>query len=322
MSRRLGLRLAFAIVLTCGQGAAEPTFWDVVREPTTAHVQQMWLGAERALAAVEEEYWTREIHKRTNEDCAEKIQLWGGAESENADLMFLFGQCLVGAERGYDALGRDVLLRAIELYPTSPRLAVAWATVGIAAKRTSDPALELWSYGRALESAWDPAHRAELYLRRGHAHMRASDLPSAIADLQIAWRESATPVGRALAQWALAVALDRSHDLPAALPHARDAAAARMGPAGTLTALEVDGVDLDPPYEVHYYRALPYLADAEGQSDVANLVGSLEAAQALFLAYAKAAASNDRWVPRAREHVDNLRRRLSELLAHEQESGP
>jgi tetratricopeptide (TPR) repeat protein len=274
----------------------------------------MWLGAERALVAVEEEYWTREINRRTNEDCAEKIQLWGGSDREDAELMFLFGQCLVASEQGYDARGRDVLLRAIELYPQSPRRAVAWETIGIAAKRTGDTMLELQAYTRALETAWSPFQRAELYLRRGHAHMRSGDLVSAIADLRIAWRESVEPAGGALAEWALAVALDRSYDLPSALPHARAAAAVRMGPAGTLTALELQGFDLEPAYEVHYYRALPHLADAQQTSDPADLVGSLEAAQALFLAYIKAAGPDDRWVPRAREHVEALRARLSTLL--------
>jgi hypothetical protein len=90
-----------------------------------------------------------------------------------------------------------------------------------------------------------------------------------------------------------------------------------MGPAGTLTALEIDGFDLEPAYEVHYYRALPHLAHAEETSDSADLIGSLEAAQALFLAYLKAASLEDPFARRAREHVERLRSRLSTLLAEE-----
>lgn len=304
-----------AVGALCGAlsrpGVAAPSIWDRASNPKTSHDYQIWLGAERALAAVEEEYWTREIHKRTHEDCAEKIQLWGGADSRDRTLMFLFGQCLVASEQSHDARGRDVLLRAIRAYPETPRLAVAWGAIGIAAKRLGDSELEVLAYTEALEHAWAAPHRAELYLRRGQAEMRRGDLRRAAQDLRVAWRESPDPAGRALAEWALAVALDRSHDLPAALPHASAAALARFGPAGTLTALELEGFDLEPDYEVHYYRALPHLADAA--TDPANTALSLEAARALFTAYIEAASPEDRWLARAREHVEQLHARLSRL---------
>jgi tetratricopeptide (TPR) repeat protein len=304
---------------SAGNVGATPTFWDVVRDPKAVHVHQVWLGAERALDAVEPEYWTREIHKRTHEDCAEKIQLWGGAELREPRLMFLFGQCLVSSERGYDERGREVLQSALELEPNSQFAPKAWAFVGIAAKRLGDRLGELEAYTRALEIEWDPLDRGVLFLRRGQASMIAGNLPQAIADFRVSSRDSTHPAAAALAEWALAVALDRSYDLPAALPHAANAAAVRTGPAGTMTALDLEWFDLEPRYEVHYYRALAHLAHAERTTDEADLVGSLEAAQALFLGYTKAADARDQWVPRAKQHIERLQGRITALLLRSQD---
>jgi tetratricopeptide (TPR) repeat protein len=321
-SRRIlaGAAAMAALVLGSAEDVeAEPTFWDALRDPETVHAYQVWLGAERALDAVEAEYWTREIHKRTHEDCAEKIQLWGGAETREPRLMFLFGQCLVSSERGYEERGLLVLRSALEIEPDSQFAPKAWAFIGIAAKRVGDRLGELEAYTRALEIEWDPLDRGVLFLRRGQASMIAGNLPQAIADFRVSSRDSTHPAAAALAEWALAVALDRSYDLPAALPHAATAAAVRTGPAGTMTALDLEWFDLEPRYEVHYYRALAHLAHAEKTTDEADLVGSLEAAQALFLGYTKAAAPRDPWVPRAKEHIERLQGRITALLARAQE---
>jgi hypothetical protein len=181
---------------------------------------------------------------------------------------------------------------------------------------------ETEAYTKALELQWDPHYRAELFLRRGHAAMRMGDLGRAIFDFRVALEEVQDPALLALSGWALAVALDRSHDLPAALPHARAAAAARFPPAGTVTALDLEWFDFEPAYEVHYYRALSQLAHAQITTQEADRVGSLEAAQALFFAYTRAASPDDPWLPRAREHTESLRDRITELLAREQERPP
>lgn len=312
--RSSGCALLLIWLGSAREAVARPTFWDVVREPKTMHAYQVWLGAERALDAVEPEYWTRELHKRTHEDCAEKIQLWGGAELADPRLVFLFGKCLVSSERGYEARGREVLLGALALQPGAPFTADAWALIGIAQKRLGERAGELEAYTRALEFEWDPIDRGVLFLRRGQASMITGNLSQAILDFRVSAAETTYPAAAALAEWALAVALDRSYDLPAALPHAAAAAAVRTGPAGTLSALELEWFDLEPQYEVHYYRALAHLANAKHTADDADLVGVLEAAQAQFEAYVKSADVHDRWVPRAKQHIESLETRIAQLL--------
>lgn len=312
----LGLA-SVAAVLWPAEVRAEPTFWDGVRDPSVMRAHALWRLAEQARDAVEPEYWSREIGMRTSEDAAIKIELAGGTQLAHAQLHFLFGDCLVTAGPPHDERGREVLLQAIGSYPNSAYVSMAWAQIGIAAKRSGDRLAEYEAYSRALEVEWNSAYRAELYLRRGQAAMLLRDLPKAIFDFRATLAETSVREYRALAEWALAVALDRNYDLPAALPHVRAASIARFGSAGTLTALDLDWFDLEPKHEVHYYRALAQLAEARQATEESDFAGALQAAQLLFLAYTKAAPADDPWAPRAKEHLERLRAEVASLLVEE-----
>jgi hypothetical protein len=293
---------------------AKPSFWQRVKEPNTERAYLLYRSAERRRASIEPEYTSREINARLSEQAALMIELAGGEDLDDPQLMFLFGDCLVSADAAYNARGREVLLAAIQRYPTAPSVAKAWALIGIAAKRAGDTAGEVFANSRALETEWDSGHRAELFLRRGMAHMRMRNLTQAIFDLRAALGENTSREIQALAEWALAVALDRAYDLPSALPHARAAAAERFGPAGTLSALEFSWFDFSPKYDVLYYRALAQLAVARQTSSSQDLIGELQASQLLWLAFTKAAAADDPWLERAHQHLAHLREELAQLL--------
>lgn len=318
-SRLRTLTLSVAVLGLHELGVARPSFWDGVRDPKLDRAEAVLRIAERERHAIEPEYESLGASARLNEKAAIIIELSGGAELSD-ELSFLLGSCLVNAGLPHDQRGREVLERLLARSHGAPFESSAWTHIAIAAKRAGDTAAEIDALTKALSTEFE--YRAELFLRRGQAHMVLQDLQRASDDFLAALELRPNPMIRALGQWALAVALDRSYNSPAALPYAQAAAAVRFGSAGTLSALELPWYPLNPAHDLHYYRALAQLARARQSQDTSDYVGALQASQLLWIAYIKAAPQDDPWLGRAREHLEQLREEVNGLLSDEEYAEP
>jgi hypothetical protein len=148
--------------------------------------------------------------------------------------------------------------------------------------------------------------------------MRRQELPSAIAWYRAALSETRDAETRAWALWGLAVALDRSWELPAALPLALEAFRSGFGPTGKASVLDVEQGVLWPLPEVHYYRGLALLAEARARQSKdgvgergPGMVSFLLASQLMWVRYLDETDPNEPWVRRARQHLEAVREQLA-----------
>ncbi len=125
---------------------------------------------------------------------------------------------------------------------------------------------------RRLRFLHGPVDRGTLYGNLAEVTMLAGDVEAALASYRAAIGESGHPVSRALAQWGLALALERSGDHDGAIRQAQRALEADPIPPqhpvfadlhrrhGPFSVLHLDSVFFEPPYEVHAYEALGHEA--------------------------------------------------------------
>ncbi len=309
MSRRRWLALVVTLTLA-PEALAKPNVWDVARDPRAARAEELLERADRARIPADPGFEAVELQRKLNERSALMIQLAGGEELGSTRLLYLLGDCLVHASGDHNEEGRAILLRALAEAPHSPSAAGAWFAVAIASSLMGDHETEYRAYGKALEIEWDQDSRARIYLNRGESSMAQLLLPQAIADYRAALNETNSAVTRALANWGLAVALDRSMDFPAAVSYAVAASQARFGPNGRQMALDLSEVFFTPRYEVHYYRALALQALTRQLSGTAEYQTALENTKLLWLAYISAAPEDGPWVPRAKQHLRWINREL------------
>lgn len=306
---------AATIVVFClsANADAAPSRWDVIRRPQSLRAQNLLDAADGARILADPALDGGALEQKLNERSALMIQLAGGEELGDPRLLYLLGHCLVHSSGQNQREGRQVLLRALAEDPDNPQAASAWFNIAIASSLLGDHVTEHRAYTGALEREWDPEARARIVLNRAESSMAVGDLSAAIADYRAAIMQTRSLVTVALAKWGLGVALDRSHDFPAAVPFLIEAAAMPFGSNGNKVAIDLDDVFFTPSYELHYYRALSQLAlatHAEGSDATAFLLSS----KLLWLNYFQAAPQDGPWVPRAQQHLrwinEELERRI------------
>jgi len=146
--------------------------------------------------------------------------------------------------------------------------------------------------------------------------MSLGDLDRAVRDYQVSIATAGDSELHALATWGLAVALARMGNLPEALQHAFAASRLQFpGPDGaTSTALDLPSVYFAAAHEIHYYRALGYMAEAVQAEGKGVVRAALEAALEHWGRYLQGArATGDRYLDNARHQELWCRRRLDAL---------
>jgi hypothetical protein len=118
----------------------------------------------------------------------------------------------------------------------------------------------------------------------------------------------------ALATWGLAVALDRSGDPMGGAAAARQATQIDQrirlyGPPGTPDhgwrfIGDTERVFFVPAYERYWYLALGYTEDAKQAPDARRASRDWATTEYLWGKYVSQAASDDRWLPLAKAHLD------------------
>jgi tetratricopeptide (TPR) repeat protein len=218
------------------------------------------------------------------------------------------------------------------------------------AERTDD---EIHAYDEVLARATSDSERLTPMLNQGEALMRAGDAEAALPQFREVLRLSgmvlnANEVGL-LAQWDLALALDRSGDPTAGLKAALDAVrqdrrcVALMGfrkvylpgpdpdvaiylvPPGLFPISEENTqVYFVPDYEREWYLALGYQAlalDAGKQQDRATNLRDAETYMMSYVSHATLHGS-DKWLELGKKRLDTIRRRRAEAQARAGVSRP
>jgi tetratricopeptide (TPR) repeat protein len=305
--------LALLASLT-GSAQAEPSIWEVAKDPRKERASELFALAERARVPAEDVLGdpllflsigsSDELGRQLNARSAMLIKISRGTELPDVRLRFLLGDALVKADKEYLGEGRAELERALAEAPESPLAADAWFVLAIASGKLRDHQAERNSYTRALSLQWDPEYRALILMNRAESSMLGGDLRSAITDYQAARTQSRAADTRSLATWGLAVATERNGDLPSALVLGREAASVQLGSgAHRMVALDLPEVFFTPPYEQHYYRALAAMGEASAEPDREKARALLQTAALLWSLYLTPAEKDgERWVENARRH--------------------
>lgn len=279
---------------------AEPSLWAAARDPEAARAEKSYEGAQRMFArSLEAERFSTRSAKnleRASLALAELAEPHGSPE-----LDYFLGHLL--------SLGTDleraeiVLRRALARAPNSPLARRAWFDLGILRAKAGDSKGEYSSYSRALETSWERGLRGNLHLNRGESAMVQGRLKDALEDYQQAVKIGNEPSLQALAYWGISIVQDRLGDLPAALQAARLATKIYPG------ALDLPSVFFVPRYDIHYYRALTWMALARDASSAAGRAeGYARASQAWEAYLAEAVPAKAEWVVNARLHLKTTER--------------
>ena len=311
-------RLLIALVILGSIGIPATTvagerLWDRIRAPRVVKTQKLILLADGVRLPADTSFGSGPLWLRLNERCAVMIELAGGGQLVDADLLQLYGDCLFEAGVQHFVEARKQLLRALAQAPQAPWAGAAWRAVALASGRLGDHAQEYQAYDQAIAEEWDPDLRAILFLNRAESSQNAGRVADAVHDYRAALAESTRSDTRALAEWGLAVALDRASDFPKAMPLANSASAVRFGRGGRLDALDLPGVFFVPGHELYYYRALALESSALAERSQSKQVELLQASQLMWLNYVQA-AEGGRWVSRAMQHLKSIRHRLNQLI--------
>lgn len=323
--------LLIAMVLQARPSAAAPNLWQRARDPRAAGQQRILNSVERLLSSLGNPELDGALA-----DAAVAISQLGHnswpclsqgasssaprAESEfqlDARLEYLIGGALLNSRNDRESAARCMLERALRDAPSSPLAAQGFSNLAIAAAKLGDRVAEHAAYLRALALTWDPDSRGNLLANLAESEMALGNLTAAITNYRAALQSSQQPELIAGAYYGLAVALDRSGDLPSALAFARKAQAVPLPPSvyPVASVLDLPNVFFTPSYEVHYYKALGAMAAAESAKAPSERRDALADAAEQWSSYLiRAEFDHTPWAPRATLHRASVERKLRDLV--------
>ena len=318
---------ALAAALAPRPAAADPSLWQRARDPRLAEQQLVQNRIERVLGSIGLSEFDPELSAaaiamsvltQTLPTCTRGAEAQLDYTPQQARFDYLIAGALVDSHTDREADARCLLERALRSAPTSPLAADGWFHLAIAADKLGDRAAERDAYVHALGLTWQPEIRANLRVNLAESEMATGDLKGALREYHLAVFDAREPDTLSAAYYGLAVALDRSGDLPSALTAARDALQIQLPPTlfPVSSVLDLPGTFFTPSYEIHYYKALGAMASArQAKDDVARRDALADAAEhwAAYLVPADADASP--WAARAHLHQARIERELSALTA-------
>jgi tetratricopeptide (TPR) repeat protein len=153
--------------------------------------------------------------------------------------------------------------------PTHPMVEDAWFWLGLSCGMTGDHRCEREAYQKALELETEDGGRLTPTLNLSEVEMHLGNLKESIALYQETARLAAHVGGpdgsftNALAEWGLAVALDRAGERQSAERAAKRALEVSKS-LRVPNILRSEGVSFYPDYEVLYYEGLGAVTEARG----------------------------------------------------------
>lgn len=307
-----------AALLAPAPAGAQPTVWEVAREPGLRRVEEQSLAAERLLlrplASPSDLLRARAELGRLLADLTANPP--SSATSARLD-------ALVGALHSEPyvadyAAARSWLGRALDAAPPAPLAQRVHFLLGVACAKLGDGGCDREAYTRYLELATAPPDRAQALMNRAEGRMLAGDLAGAIADYRQARYQASIPELISLVCYGLGVALERSGDLPSALRAMLEARAAWTSWA-PYSPLDDPDVFFIPAFDLYYYKGLEELAvarAARADGDAAAAARAYARAQGYLELYlAEAEPEGTPWVRNARSLLGACRRERAAIPA-------
>jgi tetratricopeptide (TPR) repeat protein len=298
-------------MLMTSTSAAESSVWRRAAEPARAESENT-LGEARRLL---------ERHALSIGKPAESERAWDALADARALLTRRLAKdtdrpelrlALARAERTEfshrgDASHLEAAIRQLQPLMEAPRTlppllrASAWFDLAVCHAHLDERGNEIIAYERALELEPSPLHRSLVLANLADARMNRGDLAEAVRNYREALELLPSPVVPAVGTttlWGLAVATDRSGDLPRAL----ETVALARAYDPTDSQLRGPNWFFVPPREEHWYAALGHWARARESAEAATRRASYADAAESFRSYLKDAPSDDRWRPLAEAH--------------------
>lgn len=317
-----GVFVSVLTLLAAQPTAARTSLWQRVVQPLAARADAQLLLAEQArmlsrvaapllaLPASNAQQLTERLNELTVGVAALAI---ANNRQQRGDprLLFLLADALLKTENPPLARIADVLRAAVKQDPESPLAAQAWVQLAATEGKLGNRHRETSAYTQSLQEEWRSAPRATIFLNRGESAMATQALGEAQRDYKAALQLAENLTTRTLARWGLAVATDRLGDLPTALTEAQRASSHRFGSnSQAIVALDLPGTYFLPPYEIHYYRALATMGEAQAASSPADARRLWLTAQFLWGLYlGPARQEGAAWVERAAHHLQHCKTR-------------
>lgn len=286
--------IAIAFGLCAGPLRAEPTLWERARDPELAVAERVLVRLERVLGGLGEE---------GDESVAERLvpaEPTGAPGVDDPRVRLLLARVELDLDRAdvASAIAKNVLAR---ISGSAPWLeAEARATLALAARDSAEDAIGLVTL--ALSFVVEPSVRAALLRQRGAAELCLGRSDRALEDYRGALLAGGDSRQELSSRVGLALALERSGDLPAALQELRIAkASATRREAERLFTSEAFPFR---PQDAAYASALTALAVAKRASDPSDAASAYRSAAADFDRFVTIAPPDDPLLPLSRRRRD------------------
>lgn len=312
MRSRRGAWLVAALCVA-GLAHAEPTLWQRTREPGSQARSKARKRAEQLFAQATEARLDPEMLHDLSLGSAALLELSGGAQRDPWQAVLL-GRVLLDAGPGHEREAARLIEGGISQLPTSEFKRESWFDLGLSEMLVGEPERAARAYTAALALASDPDDRATIYRNRGKARMLSGRLGDAVGDFRAAVRLAQSPVVVALSHFGLGVALERNGDYPAGMQAIALGVAVRLSGPNLLSesVLDLPTLRWIPEYDVHYFRALGAMSQADAADEAEVEEERYSAALESWEQYlALAEPAKDRFVPNAERH----RQRCQDALA-------
>lgn len=263
--KRLAVALALVLVSTSARAEGPPSRWERAKEPEKIEDYRLHKSAQRMFPLIEDMRRHRpDLYERYTRDLVTSLDSWDAAHSDDLRLRVDLGRAL--HERRDHKRAIEVLRSAIEKDPNHPMMEDAWFVLGLSCGSLGDHECEREAYMKTLDLETEETSRMTPTLNLSEVEMHLGHLKESIAlyneTLRLSARASASYTN-ALAEWGLAVALDRAGERNAA-----ERAAKRAIEIATSihreNILRDSGVYFYPDYEVTYYEGLGAVTLARG----------------------------------------------------------
>jgi len=300
-----GARLGAALLLLVSPGLAEPpSLWQRVQEPSARARERARLRAEQLFDEASDLRSDPDSVRDLSLGSAALLELSGGARRDPWQAVLL-GRVLLDAQPGREREAVALIESGIGALPPSDFKRASLFDAGLGAMLSGDMDHAGVAFSAALALAWDPDDRASVHRNRGKARMLAGRLADAVSDFKAAVQLARGVEVLALSHFGLGVALERSGDYPQGLQEIARGVAVRLPvpPYPSESVLDLPSLRWFPEYDVHYFRALGAMAEAQAADSRETEQDRYEAALESWDQYLPAAeASKDRFLPNAERH--------------------
>jgi tetratricopeptide (TPR) repeat protein len=311
--RRRALCVALSGLLLARAAAADPTLWQRAKQPGSSISAKARLRAEQLFDQASDPRVDVETVRELSLGSAALMELSRDARRDPWQEVLL-GRVLLDAQPGREREALQLIERGLPALPDSDFKRQSLFDVGLGAMLSGEMEHAAKAFTAALALAWKPDDRATIHRNRGKARMLSGQLLAAVADFRAAVQLGRGVEVMALSRFGLGVALERSGDYPQGMLEIARGVAMRLPvpPYPSESVLDLPGLRWIPEYDVHYFRALGAMSEADAADSGDLLRESYETALESWEEYIPAAeAQKDRFLPNALRH----RQRCLDALA-------